>query len=268
MSAPPPDRLRPLSELDAPACAGVEGVLFDVDDTVTKDGRLERVAYDALWALRDAGLRLVAVTGRPLGWVDVLARHWPVDLAIGENGAGWVWREGERFREGYFDDAPTRERQRATLEDIAAAVAAELPVARPASDQRARRCDLAFDVGEEVQLEPNEVAALVAIIEGHGARTTVSSVHCHAVPGAWDKAAGAARAIPAALGMPLEPAAWLFVGDSGNDEAAFARFPLSAAVANLKREALREAFPRFLARGGHGAGFAEIAEHLLRERAP
>ena len=92
MSAPPPDRLRPLSELDAPACAGVEGVLFDVDDTVTKDGRLERVAYDALWALRDAGLRLVAVTGRPLGWVDVLARHWPVDLAIGENGAGWVWR--------------------------------------------------------------------------------------------------------------------------------------------------------------------------------
>ena len=43
--------------------------------------------YDALWDLSDAGLRLVAVTGRPSGWGEVIARQWPIDGAVTENGA-------------------------------------------------------------------------------------------------------------------------------------------------------------------------------------
>ncbi|MFW5920333.1 MAG: HAD hydrolase family protein, partial [Polyangiales bacterium] len=89
-------RVRPIDEMPAAVRDRIEGVVFDVDDTVTRDGRLERVAFDAMWRMHEGGLRLVALTGRPLGWCDVLARHWPVDVAIGENGAGWLWRDGSQ----------------------------------------------------------------------------------------------------------------------------------------------------------------------------
>ena len=56
-------------------CRGLAGVVFDIDDTVTRDGALEREAFDALWRAARRGLALIAVTGRPLGWADVMARE-------------------------------------------------------------------------------------------------------------------------------------------------------------------------------------------------
>jgi len=68
--------------------------LFDLDDTLLSHGRLTREAYEALCDLSDAKLRLIAVTGRPSGWGEVLARQWPIDAAVTENGAVHVVREG------------------------------------------------------------------------------------------------------------------------------------------------------------------------------
>src|SRR4029453_11785361 len=104
--------MRPLAELDV---RGIEGLVFDVDDTLTRGGVLEREAFDAIWSLRDRGLRAIAVTGRPLGWSDVLAATWPIDLAVGENGAGLAMRRGGGIDMGYFDGAPQRAAQRALL---------------------------------------------------------------------------------------------------------------------------------------------------------
>ncbi|UCC84505.1 MAG: HAD hydrolase family protein, partial [Gemmatimonadota bacterium] len=95
--------MKPLAELDAASCRALIGVAFDIDDTVTRAGRLELAAFQAMHELAGSGLHLVAVTGRSLGWVDVVAVHWPVDAAVGENGAGWVWRDGAVPREGYFE---------------------------------------------------------------------------------------------------------------------------------------------------------------------
>ena len=74
--------MRPLAELNA---RGIEGIVFDVDDTITREGVVEREAFDALWALRERGMIAIAATGRPLGWSDAITKTWPVSAAVGEN---------------------------------------------------------------------------------------------------------------------------------------------------------------------------------------
>jgi HAD superfamily hydrolase (TIGR01484 family) len=258
--------MRPLSELDA---EGVDGVVFDVDDTLTREGVVEREAYDAVWELRARGFRSIAVTGRPLGWSDVIAATWPVDLAVGENGAGWALRRGARIELGYFDGEDERARQRALLETIEREVARRLPDVRRSGDSSARRCDLAFDVGEAHTLDALTIASIVEIIESLGARATVSSVHAHAVPGGWDKALGVVRAADVALGIDATTLRdrFVFVGDSGNDAAAFAFFARSVGVANVAAHLDRlPTLPAFVAPDDRGRGFAAVVRHLARRK--
>ena len=87
--------MRPLVTLPAAAARGLVGLLFDLDDTVLTDGVLTREAYEAIWTMHEAGLRLVAVTGRPSGWGEVIARQWPIDGAVTENGAVHIVRDGK-----------------------------------------------------------------------------------------------------------------------------------------------------------------------------
>lgn len=261
--------MRPLSELDDSACRALIGIAFDIDDTVTRDGRLELPAFQAMHRLAAADIRLIAVTGRPLGWADVIVQHWPIDAAVGENGAGWVWREGRIPREGYFEPAEIRAAYTELFERVRRRVARELPPVRPSIDQRARRCDLAFDVGETMQLTTQEIERLVQIIESEGARSSVSSVHAHAQPGDWDKARGVERAAREALGMNVaeQPNRWLFIGDSGNDAAAFTYFPVSVGVANVARYIPKlPTAPAFVTEHDRGRGFAEMARHVLEAR--
>ena len=76
--------MAPLQSMDA---RDLRGLLFDLDDTVTTRGKLTAAAYAAMERLHAAGRIVVAVTGRPAGWCDHIARMWPVDAVVGENGA-------------------------------------------------------------------------------------------------------------------------------------------------------------------------------------
>jgi hypothetical protein len=262
--------VRSLTALPDDITRQLVGVAFDIDDTVTRDGRLELVAFEAMHRLADAGLHLVAVTGRPIGWLDVIVRHWPITVGVGENGAGWVWREDGQLRQGYFDPPERRAAYGPLFDRVRARVARELPQVSLSPDAWARRCDLAFDVGETVTLPPADLAALVRIIEAEGAQSSESSVHAHAIPGEWNKALGIVRAVRDALGIAVDqaPDRWLFIGDSPNDAAAFAYFPVSVGVANV-----RDALPRlptppaYVTASDRGRGFAEMARHLLSRRA-
>ena len=262
--------LAPFDQVRSARLAGLTGIIFDIDDTVTRDGRLEAEAFSAMHALADAGLRLIAVTGRPLGWSDVAAHLWPVDLAVGENGAGWAWRVGHALQLGYYQGVSERAEAALLLDRIRSDVMGAMPEVHPAGDQHLRRCDLAFDVGETVHLEVEQIERLVEIIEMAGARSTVSSVHAHAVPGAWDKAKGVTRAAHEALDVDLDAdrAGWLFIGDSGNDAAAFAHFPLSVGVRNVEAHLSRSPeAPHYITRRDRGLGFAEMAAAVLSARA-
>jgi HAD superfamily hydrolase (TIGR01484 family) len=254
-----------LDELSSETALEIEGVVFDVDDTLTRHGVIEEEAYSALFRLRDAGLARIAVTGRPLGWIEPLVHLWPIDLGIGENGAGWLWRDGRVARESFFDG----EVDFALLERVRARVRTELPDIEEANDGRLRRRDVAFDIGETVRLSRNTIETLVRVIEECGARTFVSSVHVHAVVGTWDKAKGVIRAANEVLGVSEGrlKERFLFVGDSGNDAAAFAFFAQSAGVANVRAHLPQLTVPpRFVAQQEYGRGFAEIVDALIAKR--
>ena len=79
--------MRPFEECPAAARRQIKAVLCDIDDTLTWQGRLPAAAYMALEGLRQSGLVVVPVTGRPAGWCDHIARMWPVNAVVGENGA-------------------------------------------------------------------------------------------------------------------------------------------------------------------------------------
>ncbi len=248
----------------------VRGLVFDIDDTVTRDGVLEAEAFSAMHRMAQTGFILVAVTGRPLGWTDVIARLWPVHVALGENGAGWAWRAEDGVHEGYFCAEAERAVQAQLLARIRADIAESMPQVKVTRDDRARRCDLAFDIGESECLPPSEIEALCTRIEALGASTSVSTVHAHAVPGPWNKAEGVTRALAEALGTNLdaELGRWVFVGDSGNDAAAFAHFPNSVGVANVREHLARlPSPPRYVTDSDRGRGFAELATHLVDGRA-
>jgi len=57
--------MQPLDAFPIAARRKVRGVLVDIDDTLTTDGRLTAEAYGALERLHDAGLLVVPITGVP-----------------------------------------------------------------------------------------------------------------------------------------------------------------------------------------------------------
>ena len=60
--------MAPLTDWPATACAGLVGLFTDIDDTLTTEGAITPDALDALGALKAAGLHVIPITGRPVGW--------------------------------------------------------------------------------------------------------------------------------------------------------------------------------------------------------
>jgi HAD superfamily hydrolase (TIGR01484 family) len=259
----------PLSLLASSDVVGLRGIVFDLDDTLLTHGVLTREAYDALWALHDAGLVLIAATGRPSGWGAVLARQWPVHGCVTENGAIHVVRDGASvsFRDPCTASERTERRHR--LECLVNVVRGAVPEARLTDDTTGRRSDVAWDVGERERLPDARVRRIVQEIERAGARCSLSSVHLHATFDGDDKASGAVRFCVEELGEDATAVLtrFAFVGDSGNDAPCFSAFVTTFAVANV-RQSLRRltSCPRFVSGASMGQGFAEIAAAILAKR--
>ncbi len=261
--------MRDLAMLPSAEAQGIVGVLFDLDDTVLSHGVLTREAYKALWALHEAGLRLVAVTGRPSGWGEVIVRQWPIDGAVTENGAVHVVREGKGVAVSVSGSEAEVTARTARLDELVRTVARVMPSIKLADDARARRCDAAWDVAERQRVDAKDVAELTRLILAEGARTTRSSVHVHATFESDDKASGAIRFVRSHFGDDAGAALhrWAFVGDSGNDAACFAAFRTTFGVQNVRAYArVLSVPPRWVAPSKRGAGFAEIARAILASR--
>src|SRR5882672_5469511 len=136
--------MKPLAEFPVEARGRIRGVLADIDDTLTTHGRLFAAAYTALEKLRGAGLLVIPVTGRPAGWCDHIARMWPVDAVVGENGAFWFRHDAKagRLVKNYIVPDKERLRRGEELLAIADRILREVPGAAIASDQRYREADL------------------------------------------------------------------------------------------------------------------------------
>ncbi len=256
--------MKPLEQLDP---RGVQAVLLDIDDTLSTEGKLTAQAYGALERLQRAGLRVVPVTGRPAGWCDHIARMWPVDAVVGENGAFYFLHDGTRLHKRFHHDAGARAEKRARLQAIAQRILAAVPGSALASDQPYRETDLAIDYCEDVAPLPMEAAQRIAeLMRAAGLTAKVSSIHVNGWFGEYDKL-GMTRRLFAerfALDLGADNQAVVFIGDSPNDAPMFDFFRNSVGVANVRRfEQVLAARPKYVTLAPAGAGFEELADHLL-----
>jgi len=261
--------VKPLAEFPVEARGRIRGVLTDIDDTLTSNGRLFAAAYTALERLRKAGLLVIPVTGRPAGWCDHIARMWPVDAVVGENGAFWFRHDPKvrRLVKRYVIVEAERHRQAERLREIAARVLAEVPGCALASDQGYREADIAIDFREDVpELSREAVARIVAIMQHEGLTAKVSSIHVNGWFGAYDKLSTTKRMLAEDFGIDLDASRedFVFAGDSPNDQPMFAFFPNSVGVANVREMAdLMTDLPAWVTPSAGAAGFAELAEALI-----
>jgi len=223
----------------------------------------------ALAALREAGLPVIAVTGRPMGWSRAVAEQTPLVAVVAENGSVALVCEGGTVRVDYVDPESVRRANGERLRAVAARIVADIPGATLAQDSAGRVTDIAVDHAEFTHLDPGRIAEVVALMKSEGMNATVSSIHVNGWFGAHTKLTGATWIVARLLGRDLgaERDEWLYVGDSTNDELMFATFPLSVGVANLAdfAERLRQ-WPAFITAFDRGRGFIEVAEALLAAR--
>ena len=274
--------MRPLDHWRADA--GLAGILTDIDDTLTTEGAITPDALEALAALRAAGLHVIAITGRPAGWSEPFATTWPVDAIVAETGAVALLRtpqntsqnglqpnDGKRkqLSKWYLQDASTRAANHARMQQVAQQILREVPGAQLARDSAGRETDIAIDHSEFTHLPPEGIAQVQEIMRAAGMTATVSSIHVNGWYGTHNKLVGARWIVRELLGRALDDELdrWVFVGDSLNDQVMFQHFPHSVGVANVARfvPQLRH-LPRYVTQGARGAGFAELARHLLAGR--
>jgi HAD superfamily hydrolase (TIGR01484 family) len=256
--------MKPLEELDT---SGVRVVLFDIDDTLTTQGKLTADAYGALEALQRGGLRTVAVSGRAAAFCEYTARMWPVDAVVGENG-GFSFRfTGGKLHRDYRETSEVRARNRERYAAIGPAIVAAVPGCVIAAGERYRETDLAIDYAEDAgPLTLEEAERIAELMRRESLRTAVSSIHVHGWFGDYDKLVTVRDLLGRHFDMDPrgEASAALFVGDSPNDASMFGFFAKSVGVANVRRFAGRMAAePKYITRAAYGAGFVELAGRLL-----
>ena len=265
-----PAMSRPLADCPDAALRPVAGVPTDIDATLPHEGAIEPAALQALARLRDAGLPVIAITGRPMGWSEAFARDWSIDAIVAENGAVALFMEGGRLHTEYMQDEATRAHNASRLAEAAQRVQREVPGATLARDSAGRVTDIAVDHSEFAHLSTERIDAVVAIMQAQGMNATVSSIHVNGWFGTHDKRSGAQWIVQRLLGRDVEAERerWVYVGDSTNDQLMFEHYPLSVGVANLMRFAEQlTVWPAWITHGERGRGFAELAERLLAARA-
>ncbi len=282
--------MKPLAHWSLDSRRAIRGVFTDIDDTLTHHGHIAPEALQALGDLKTAGLTVIPITGRPIGWCAPFMAAtegpaWPVDAMVAENGAVAFVTEApvstavasqidlqppsalrKALSKIYQQNAELRATNRLHMDAIAAQVCAEVPGVELSRDSAGRETDLAFDYAEFALHPPDTVQQVLALLQNHGMQTTVSSIHIHGCFGNFNKWTGACWIVQTLLGRDLaaELDQWVFVGDSGNDQAMFEHFTHSVGVANIARFVPQLThLPTYVTAAPRGAGFAQVARALL-----
>ena len=264
--------MTPIKNLPTNVAKNLLGVFFDIDDTFSSHGKIGPQPFQAIWSLKEAGLKGVPITGRPAGWCDHIARMWPVDGVVGENGAFYFWydQQEKKVKKRFTDPDPAREANRGRLNRIKEEILRSVPGTALASDQQYREADLAIDYCEDVTPLPwREVEKICHIFKKHGANCKVSSVHVNGWFGNYNKLAMTKLFVMEQWGLRLDDRKDLFIfcGDSPNDEPMFQYFPHAAGVKNILNFAEHmKHLPAYIANQEGGEGFAEIVQTILSSR--
>lgn len=251
-------------------CRRLEAIFCDIDDTLTHEGKLQAPAFAALWRARSAGLKVVPVTGRPAGWVDHIARMWPVDAVIGENGAFIFYMEQGKMERIFVQSKEERAANRDKLAEIRRAILQRIPEAAISADQGYRETDLAIDFCEDIApLSEDKIQAIVDTFQEFGAQAKISSIHVNGWFGKFDKFSTLKILVQELWqdNFATNKDQFIFVGDSPNDEPMFQNFTQSVGVANIHRFRAQFNFlPTYITSHEGGEGFAEVVDYILKHK--
>jgi hydroxymethylpyrimidine pyrophosphatase-like HAD family hydrolase len=214
-----------------------DALATDYDGTIAHDGVVDEATVDALNRAREAGLRLIMVTGRELSDLFNTFQHPALfDRIVAENGA--------------------------VLYDPAAqAVNVLAPAPPPSLIERLARENVPISVGHSIvaTVEPWEHQVLSAIrdlaLEWH---VIFNKGSVMALPASVTKATGLVPAL-AALGISHERT--VGIGDAENDQAFLRACGVAVAVANALPSV--KDLAHVVTAGARGAGVAELIERIL-----
>ena len=248
----------------------VKIILTDIDDTLTTEGRLKSNAYTALENLSNSGFIVIPVTGRCAGWCDHIARMWPVNGVVGENGAFFFSydHKSKKMQQTYCQTPKERKENHLALHEIKKTILKNVSGSALASDQDYRHTDLAIDFAEDVAtLSSNKIKEIVTIAENAGAIAKVSSIHVNCWIGSHNKLSTSLTTLEQVFGVSNSNIQneVLFIGDSPNDSMMFDYFNKSVGVANVM-DFIKELDkpPKYITLNHSGEGFVELADLLLR----
>ncbi len=263
--------MKPIEKMPKAVKRNIRYVLADIDDTLTLKGRLPATVFAAMERLQKTGLAMIPITGRPAGWCDHIARMWPVDGIVGENGAFYFHYDEQqrKMRRRYFISEEQRKADRKTLERLKLEILDKVPGCRVSADQRYREADLAIDYCEDVPPLPiKDVDQIVRLFEEAGARAKISSIHVNGWFGEYDKLAMTRLLFEEVFKDDLAAvkAAVIFIGDSPNDGPMFQFFPHAVGVANILQFKDKITLkPAWVTRQKGGFGFAEMVDVILKK---
>jgi len=280
----------PLAQWPLVQRRNIIGVFTDIDDTLTSHQAITPDALQALADLKAAGLVVIPITGRPIGWCASHAlgdasrslRAWPVDALVAENGGVAfapafsnknsrqpLINKGEKLSKIYYASAAERAINTQKMQQVVQRILSEIPGTTLSKDSGGRETDIAIDHAEHVTLAPEKVAQVVALMQREGMQATVSSIHINGWYGSHNKLEAARWMLSTLFGRRLEDELerWVYVGDSTNDQRMFQHFPHSVGVANIHQfDGQLQHWPRYATPSERGAGFAEVASAILQAR--
>jgi len=261
--------MKPFAQFPRNYKKNIRYVLTDIDDTLSIKGRIPSASFTAMAQLQKAGIRVIPITGRPAGWCDHMARMWPVDGLVGENGAFYFRYDesNKKMIRRYYKTEKQRSNDRKKLEKIKQEILQKVPGCRVSADQAYREADLAIDFCEDVPSIPMEdVEKIVRCFERAGAQAKISSIHVNGWFGDYDKLTMTHLFFKEVFRSDLDKIKEhvVFTGDSPNDVPMFDYFPHSVGVANIVRfKKTIDHKPAWVTENEGGYGFAEMVKTLL-----
>ena len=250
-----------LSQIKRAEINEIKVLLFDLDGTFVSDGRLKSSTFECLEKLRQKKIKRIAVTGRPAGWCDLIARWWPVNSVVGENGAfSYTISDGRIIRKT-FDSSSSLSAHQKKLNLLFDDIKSNFGGVHLAADQPFRQWDLALDISEEQDMDDYKVKAIYDFCISNGANAAISNIHLNVWYGNYNKLDMSLKILDE---WNLKEHECMYIGDSPNDSPMFNYFSFSVGVKSvLKYKDIMDYFPSYLTTRDSSEGFEELTNLIL-----
>ncbi|MFL2940703.1 MAG: HAD family hydrolase [Candidatus Poseidoniales archaeon] len=253
--------MKPLSEINKKRLEKIKVLMFDLDGTFISNDTLKSSTYRCLEKLKDNQIKTVVVTGRPAGWCDLIARWWPVNSVIGENGAlSYSMLDGTMDRQ-FFDNTVNLKKSKEFLDFLFDEIKANFGDIHLASDQSFRQWDLALDISEENNLSLKKVREIYDFCISKGANAAISNIHLNIWYGNYTKCDMALKILH---NWNIKIDECVYVGDSPNDSPMFKKFPFSVGVKSVLRYSdFMQDYPSYVTERDGNQGFEDLVDSIL-----